>query len=113
MREPGPTAACPRAGFLTQVRRWGLLAPCGREESASATPACTLLVAKALGWYKRWLSPLLPPACRYVPTCSEYMREAVIVHGLRRGLWLGLRRLGRCHPFHAGGYDPVPPGKGL
>ncbi len=61
-----------------------------------------------LSGYKRWISPLLPPACRFEPTCSEYMREAVGEHGVARGLWLGVRRLARCHPFNAGGYDPVP-----
>jgi uncharacterized protein len=63
----------------------------------------------ALAGYKRFISPLLPPACRFAPTCSEYMREAIGVHGLPHGLWLGVRRLARCHPFNRGGYDPVPP----
>jgi putative membrane protein insertion efficiency factor len=61
-----------------------------------------------LSAYKRWISPLLPPACRFQPTCSEYMREAIFVHGLPRGLWLGARRLARCHPWNPGGNDPVP-----
>lgn len=58
--------------------------------------------------YQLCISPLLPASCRYTPTCSEYMRVAIDRHGLVRGVWLGLRRLGRCHPFHVGGFDPVP-----
>ena len=58
--------------------------------------------------YQLTLSPLLAPNCRFHPTCSEYMREAVLRHGLLRGSWLGVKRLGRCHPWHSGGYDPVP-----
>jgi uncharacterized protein len=58
--------------------------------------------------YKSAISPLLPRACRYEPTCSVYAREAIERYGLRRGAWLALRRLARCHPFHAGGFDPVP-----
>jgi hypothetical protein len=57
--------------------------------------------------YQRVLSPLLPAACRFYPTCSEYMREAVERHGPARGIWMGVRRLARCHPFCAGGFDPV------
>jgi len=57
--------------------------------------------------YQLCISPLLPSACRFYPTCSEYMREAVARHGAARGIWMGLRRLLRCHPFHAGGFDPV------
>lgn len=58
--------------------------------------------------YKFAISPLLPSACRFSPTCSEYMLEAVQIHGAVRGVWIGLKRLGRCHPFCEGGYDPVP-----
>jgi hypothetical protein len=65
------------------------------------------LIAALLRLYKRWISPLLPSACRYYPTCSEYMLAAVEKHGALKGVWLGLRRLFRCHPFHAGGFDPV------
>ncbi|HLG96316.1 MAG TPA: membrane protein insertion efficiency factor YidD [Bryobacteraceae bacterium] len=57
--------------------------------------------------YKRFLSPLLPSACRFNPTCSEYMMEAVQKYGAARGVWMGTRRLLRCHPFHEGGFDPV------
>lgn len=57
--------------------------------------------------YKWCVSPLLPSACRFHPTCSEYMREAIDKHGVLRGMGMGLRRLSRCHPFHEGGFDPV------
>ena len=66
-----------------------------------------LLVA-LLRLYKLVVSPLLPPACRFSPTCSEYAIEAIAEHGALRGSWLALRRLGRCHPWHPGGVDLVP-----
>jgi putative membrane protein insertion efficiency factor len=58
--------------------------------------------------YKRWLSPHLPRLCRFHPTCSEYATEAIERHGLLRGSWLTAKRLVRCQPFCAGGFDPVP-----
>jgi len=61
----------------------------------------------ALKFYKRFLSPLLPSACRFEPTCSEYMLEAVERHGALRGIGMGVKRLLRCHPFCEGGFDPV------
>jgi len=61
-----------------------------------------------LRFYKRFLSPLLPPMCRFEPTCSIYMMQAIEKHGAARGIWLGLRRLSHCHPFNPGGWDPVP-----
>lgn len=60
-------------------------------------------------FYQIALSPWLGMHCRYAPTCSAYAIEALRVHGVLRGGWLALARIGRCHPFHAGGYDPVPP----
>ena len=57
--------------------------------------------------YKLLISPLLPPACRFTPTCSEYAMEAIKKYGALRGTYMGVRRLLRCHPFHQGGYDPV------
>ena len=62
-------------------------------------------VLAALAAYKRWVSPLLPPSCRFVPTCSEYARLAVIKHGVAVGLLLAGGRLLRCQPFHPGGVD--------
>lgn len=67
------------------------------------------VVLSLLGGYKRFVSPLLPPACRFHPSCSAYAAEAVEVHGIARGLWLGLKRLARCQPWSRGGFDPVPP----
>ncbi len=65
------------------------------------------ILIHALRIYKRWISPLLPSACRFHPTCSEYMMDAVAQRGALRGVLMGLRRLSRCHPFHEGGIDPV------
>lgn len=58
--------------------------------------------------YQILLSPLLGPRCRFYPSCSHYALEALDTHGLPRGAWLTLKRLGRCHPWHPGGFDPVP-----
>ena len=59
-------------------------------------------------FYRKNISPLRQPCCRYVPTCSQYALEAVEKYGAMKGFWLALKRLLRCHPFHKGGYDPVP-----
>jgi putative membrane protein insertion efficiency factor len=66
------------------------------------------LALAPLRFYKRFLSPLLPPMCRFDPTCSIYMMQAIEKHGTLRGVVVGLRRLARCHPFNPGGWDPVP-----
>jgi len=68
----------------------------------------TSLIQLALRGYKRWISPLLPHSCRFVPTCSEYAMEAVERHGALRGTGLSAGRLLRCHPFARAGFDPVP-----
>ena len=69
----------------------------------------TRLLLALLGFYRRGVSPLLGPRCRFAPSCSAYAVDAISLHGPGRGGWLTLRRLARCHPFHPGGHDPVPP----
>lgn len=66
------------------------------------------LVLGLIRLYQRALSPLLPPSCRFVPSCSDYAVQAVQAHGVVRGLWLATGRLLRCAPWHHGGFDPVP-----
>jgi putative membrane protein insertion efficiency factor len=68
----------------------------------------TTIIQQLIRLYQRYLSPLLGPRCRYYPSCSQYALEALEEHGLLRGLWLALKRIGRCHPLHPGGFDPVP-----
>jgi len=58
--------------------------------------------------YQRWISPLFPPSCRFYPSCSQYALVAITRHGVLVGCWLAALRLARCHPFHRGGFDPVP-----
>lgn len=65
-------------------------------------------VQAGIRFYRKYISPLKPPTCRFYPTCSEYAMEAVEVHGALKGSWLAVKRIGRCHPFHSGGIDPVP-----
>ncbi len=67
------------------------------------------LVAFLIRIYQWTLSPLIGPACRFYPSCSQYAHQAILRFGLLRGGWLALKRLGRCHPWHPGGFDPVPP----
>ncbi len=68
----------------------------------------SLIVVKLIRLYKKYVSPMLPPACKFEPTCSVYAVEAIERHGLLRGGWLSIRRVLRCNPFSRGGYDPVP-----
>lgn len=67
----------------------------------------TILI-KIVLLYRQHISPLSPPSCRFTPTCSAYALEALQKYGARKGFWLALRRFLKCHPFHKGGYDPVP-----
>ncbi|MBD2847269.1 membrane protein insertion efficiency factor YidD [Paenibacillus sp. IB182496] len=60
-------------------------------------------------FYRRFISPLKPPTCRFYPTCSAYALEALETHGAFKGSWLSAKRICKCHPFHPGGFDPVPP----
>ena len=71
--------------------------------------ARAVVKAPILAW-RYGISPLTGPSCRFVPSCSQYACEALDRHGLRRGVWLALRRVARCHPWHPGGEDPVPEG---
>ena len=66
------------------------------------------LLAGLVRGYQLVISPALPPSCRFTPSCSQYALEAITRHGAVRGTWLTVRRLVRCHPFHPGGFDPVP-----
>lgn len=66
------------------------------------------LALAMIRFYRRFISPLFPPHCRFTPTCSAYAYEAISRYGFFKGGWLSLKRLSKCHPFHEGGYDPVP-----
>lgn len=63
---------------------------------------------KIIEFYQKWISPLKPPVCRFIPTCSEYAVIALKKYGVFKGVFLTIKRLLKCHPFHKGGYDPVP-----
>ena len=65
-------------------------------------------VGALINAYRRFISPMFPPSCRYQPTCSEYTLTAIAHHGAIKGVWLGLKRIGRCHPWGGEGFDPVP-----
>ncbi|HVK25918.1 MAG TPA: membrane protein insertion efficiency factor YidD [Actinokineospora sp.] len=79
-----------------------------REAAARPGPIARVLLVP-VRVYRRWISPVLPPACRFYPSCSEYAVTALTTHGAARGSWLAVRRLLRCGPWHPGGFDPVPP----
>ena len=66
------------------------------------------IVLALIRFYKRWISIVLPSSCRFYPSCSQYTYQAIEKYGVLRGGWLGVRRIARCHPFHPGGFDPVP-----
>jgi len=66
------------------------------------------LAMLAIRFYQRFISPAFPGSCRFTPTCSAYTLTSIEKYGLLKGGWMGLKRIGRCHPWHPGGYDPVP-----
>lgn len=102
---PGKRAVipCPATPGNRAHARWRQ-----RETTVIDRPIDRALILLLQG-YKRLLSPLLGPRCRFVPSCSEYAMTAIARFGALRGGWLALRRIGRCHPLHPGGHDPVPP----
>jgi putative membrane protein insertion efficiency factor len=77
------------------------------DPARTVTVPARLLMLPIAG-YRRFVSPLLGPRCRFAPSCSEYALTALSEQGAARGLWLAVARIARCHPFHPGGYDPVP-----
>jgi putative membrane protein insertion efficiency factor len=79
-----------------------------KAAQANGPSVLNLLLRGLIRLYQLTVSPLLPPRCRYLPSCSDYALEALSSHGMARGLWLALRRLARCHPWGGSGYDPVP-----
>src|SRR5437867_13082420 len=96
-----------RTGHQSAEEGFGRAFPGPRTRGGKAVFSLRRLLSAALRSYKWYIPPLLPSACRYAPTCSEYMRDAVEKYGAARGVWMGLKRLARCHPLHAGGIDPV------
>ena len=80
----------------------------GGQQAPDRRSAGVRVLTLLIRFYQLAISPVLPPSCRFYPSCSAYALEAVQVHGALRGSWLAARRLSRCHPFHAGGLDPVP-----
>jgi uncharacterized protein len=81
----------------------------GDRQAGARPSAGAWLLLTLIGGYRKFVSPVLPSRCRFEPSCSAYAFGAVQEHGALRGSWLAARRLARCHPFHPGGFDPVPP----
>ena len=81
----------------------------GRQQAEAQPSVGARMLMVPIAGYRRFVSPLLGPHCRFAPSCSAYALEAIRKHGALRGTWLAMRRLARCHPFNPGGFDPVPP----
>lgn len=76
---------------------------------AAAGSGARFTLQLPIRFYRKWISPLKPPTCRFYPSCSAYALEAIEVHGAAKGSWLAVKRICKCHPFHPGGVDHVPP----
>ncbi len=96
----------------TSLTKYSPNSPNGFLLSMRSNGFFSALAIAVIRFYRYFVSPLSPPSCRFKPTCSAYMIEAIAQHGLIHGVWLGVKRIGKCHPGHPGGYDPVPAYKG-
>ena len=106
--QPGPAEPVTAPSAAAQAAGAPSAAPAGSAGPPPRLSPAARVLALLLTGYRRFISPLLGPRCRFYPSCSAYALEAVQVHGAARGSWLAVRRLLRCHPFHPGGLDPVP-----
>jgi putative membrane protein insertion efficiency factor len=102
----------PAAAVRVRSDASGSTAPVGSDAStasAGSTPGiCARILLSCVRFYRTWISPALPPSCRYTPSCSQYAATAIARFGALRGTYLAVRRLATCHPLHRGGADPVP-----
>ena len=105
-----PTFVCGASGIVAQV---STPASTAMKKACNGLNTMERVIARAMEmpvhFYRYAISPLLPPSCRYTPTCSQYAIEALRLHGPLRGSWLAIRRILSCHPWGGSGYDPVPP----
>jgi putative membrane protein insertion efficiency factor len=104
----GGEGAVSRSGAAVDAPVSGGSSSVGARTAAQGRSALKFLVLAAIGFYRASISPTIPSSCRFYPTCSAYAHEAVSRWGVRRGLWMALRRFARCRPWGGYGYDPVP-----